>query len=89
VIIDLQLLIDAVAVFDDESAVFLSIVEDLDSAVDRSYFLTQEMPAKMRLTGWLPAGTLTTIQGDFHFDLLSGLVGNLVLIQKKLFKKTN
>ena len=51
VIIDLQLLIDAVAVFDDESAVFLSIVEDLDSAVDRSYFLTQEMPAKMRLTG--------------------------------------
>jgi hypothetical protein len=80
-VVDQQVLIDAIAVFDDECAAILPIVENFDSTVDRGYFLAQKMPAKVRLAGRLPAGAFSSIQGDFHSDLLSGLAGNLVLFQ--------
>jgi hypothetical protein len=72
--------IDSIPVFDDEPALILPIVKDFDCTIDRCYFLAQEMPSEVRLAGWLPAGAIASIQGDFHSDLLSVVTGNLVMV---------
>jgi hypothetical protein len=72
-IIDQQLLIDAIAIFDEKSAITLPIVEDFNRTVNGCNFLAQEMPAKVGLAGRLPAGTFASIQSDSHGGLLSGM----------------
>jgi hypothetical protein len=79
-IIDQQLFIDAIAIFDEKSAITLPIFEDFDRTVNGCNFLAQEMPAKVGLASRLPAVTFASIQCDSHGGLLSGMENILVQI---------
>jgi hypothetical protein len=66
-----ELFVDSIPIKDDEGPGFFAVIDDLQRAINRRDLLAQEMPAEMGFTGRLPTCTGSSIEDDFHYDLLS------------------
>jgi hypothetical protein len=74
-----EFFVDPIPVEDNKSARFLAIIDDIYRAIDGGNLLAQEVPAEVGLAGWLPTCTGSSIEDDFHYDLLSPFEGTSLL----------
>jgi hypothetical protein len=56
-----KFLVDSVPILNEESAAILAIVKNFKGAIDGCDLVTQKVPAKVSLTGWLPTITSSSI----------------------------